>query len=96
MHDEQKTVRLMRAIRLTEDAEIDCSTCLDQVATYVDRELAGADVAGEMPHLHLHLALCGDCLEEYEALRDLAALDAAGLPEKAALLDQLTVRQRKL
>jgi hypothetical protein len=94
MYDEQKTERLMRAIRFTEDAEIDCTTCLDQVAAYVDRELAGADVAHEMPDLHLHLVLCGDCFEEYEALRDLAALDAAGLPEKAALLDQLNAQQR--
>jgi hypothetical protein len=94
MHDDQKSMRLMRAVRLTEEAEIDCTACLDQVAAYVDRERAGADVAAEMPDLHLHLALCGDCFEEYEALRDLAALDAAGLPEKAALLAQLKARQQ--
>lgn len=90
MHDERTLTRLMRAIDVTQDVEIDCTTCLERVATYVDRELAGADVAQEMPDLHLHLALCHDCSEEHAALRDIAALDASGgLPDKAALLRQL-------
>jgi hypothetical protein len=53
------------------------------VPVYVDRELAGGNVAQEMRDLHLHLALCGDCFEEYEALRGLALLDlSGGLPNK--------------
>jgi hypothetical protein len=84
MQDERAFRRLLRLIGLTEDAEIDCTTCLKRVPVYVDRELAGAtSVAQEMPDLHLHLALCGDCFEEYEALRDLALLDSSGgLPNK--------------
>ena len=39
--------RLLRAIGLTRDVEIDCSTCLDRVPLYVERELAGAAVATE-------------------------------------------------
>lgn len=75
--------RLLRLIELTEDTEIDCTTCLKRVPVYVDRELAGGNVAQEMPDLHLHLALCGDCYEEYEALRDLALLDSPdSLPNK--------------
>jgi hypothetical protein len=90
MHDERTLTRLMRAVDVTEDVEIDCTTCLERVPAYVDRELAGADVAREMPELHLHLALCRDCAEEHEALRDLAALDASGgLPDSATLLREL-------
>jgi hypothetical protein len=75
---------------LTQDEEIDCTACLEQVPVYVDRELAGADVAEQMPELHLHLAQCGDCFEEYEALRDLVALDSSsGLPDRATLLHRL-------
>jgi hypothetical protein len=75
--------QLLRLIELTEDTEIDCTTCFKRVPVYVDRELAGGNVAQEMPDLHLHLALCGDCFEEYEALRGLALLDSAGgLPNK--------------
>lgn len=90
MHEDRPLTRLMHAVDATQDVEIDCTTCLEQVASYVDRELAGVDVAREMQDLHLHLALCRDCSEEYAALRDLAALDAAdALPDKATLLRQL-------
>jgi len=89
-HDDRPLTELVRGVYLTPDVEIDCSTCLDQVAAYVDTELSGQDAAREMPDLHRHLALCGDCREEYEALRDLAALEAAGgLPDRSTLLNQL-------
>lgn len=61
MQDDRTLRRLLRAIALTQDREIDCTTCLAGVPAYVERELAGADVARERPELHLHLALCGDC-----------------------------------
>jgi hypothetical protein len=90
MQGDPKLQRLLRAVAVTQDAEIDCTTCLEEVPAYVDRELAGADAAREMPDLHLHLALCGDCFEEYVALRDLAALDmSSGLPDRSVLLSQL-------
>ncbi len=82
--------QLLEAIALTQDDEIDCSTCLDLVPIYVDRELAGADPARELPALRQHLAVCRECLEEYEALRELARLEAAGgLPGREELLRQL-------
>lgn len=96
MHDERALAHLMRAVDVTQDVEIDCTTCLERVPAYVDRELAGADVAREMPELHLHLALCRDCAEEHEALRDLAALDASGsLPDTATLLRELQVQRHE-
>lgn len=89
-HEDRAFRRLVRNIELTQEEEIDCTTCLERVPVYVERELAGAAVAEEMPELHLHLAQCGDCFEEYEALRDLVALDASGgLPDSATLLQHL-------
>jgi hypothetical protein len=82
--------QLLRKVNLTRDIEIDCTTCLEQTPIYVDRELAGRNVAEEMPALHAHLGQCGDCLAEYEALRDLVGLDDSGiLPDQATLLDRL-------
>jgi hypothetical protein len=74
MPEDRAFRQLLRVIKLTEDTEIDCTTCLKRVPVYVDRELAGGNVAQEMPDLHLHLALCGDCFEEYEALRGLGSV----------------------
>jgi len=73
---------MLQAIYLTPVVDIACGACLDQVATYVDKELSGVDAAYEMPALHQHLALCDDCREEYAALRDLAAW--SGCPTEPA------------
>jgi hypothetical protein len=82
--------RLVRSVALTQDEEIDCTTCLEQVPAYVERDLAGSSAAEEMPALHVHLMQCGDCFEEYQVLRDLVELDASsGLPDAATLLRQL-------
>ncbi len=90
MQDETKLKGLIRALALTEEREIDCSTCLDLVPAYIERELSGADAPAEMPALRQHLAVCRDCLEEYEALRDLARLEReGGLPDRDALLRSL-------
>jgi hypothetical protein len=85
--------RLVRNVEITQDEEIDCTACLERVPVYVDHELADVDVATEMPEMHLHLALCGDCYEEYEALRDLAKLELSGdLPDRVTLLEELDKR----
>jgi hypothetical protein len=90
MREDRQRARLLRAIQLTQNVEIDCTTCLDRVPVYVERVLSGADAAQDMPDVHVHLALCQDCHEEYEALRDVAELDASGgLPDKSSLLRQL-------
>ncbi len=80
--DEATLVRLLRLVTLTADEEIDCTTCLDLVPAYVEQEFSGADVAVAMDPLSRHLALCRDCYEEYELLRDLVGLEnIGGLPD---------------
>jgi hypothetical protein len=90
MTRDDKIKRLVTSTFITTEDEIDCTTCLDLVPIYVDKELAGEDADRELPELAQHLALCRDCFEEYEALRHLASLEtAAGMPGRADLLRQL-------
>ncbi len=78
--------RLLQQIRATQDEELSCSECFDLVSHYVDLELAGKDAAGRLPRLAQHLGQCLVCREEYEMLRDLARLEAAG---RAPSIDEL-------
>ena len=71
---------LLRSLADTEDHELSCSECFGLVADYVDLEVGGQDPAATMPRLAQHVRQCGVCREEYEILRDLARLEAAGRP----------------
>jgi hypothetical protein len=82
--------RVLHNVALTEEEEIECTSCLERVPVFVDLQLAGVAVATAMPEIHLHLVQCGDCFEEYEALRDLVALEPAG-----SLLDTATLLQQR-
>ncbi len=68
----------LKRVGETRDDEIDCSTCLDQIARYVEVELAMGRPQLELPRVAHHLAQCPVCHEEYELLRELAALEARG------------------
>ena len=59
---------LVRALGLTREHEIDCSECLDMVAEFAERELAGRPIPDALETVRHHLTRCGECLEEYEAL----------------------------
>ena len=53
--------------------EIGCDECFEQLAAYVELELAGRDADAAVPGLRAHLAGCPACREEYESLRALVA-----------------------
>lgn len=79
----------LQRVMLSQNEEILCSECLDQVARYVDLELGGSDAAHEMPEVKHHLDQCRVCREEYEILLALARLEAQGLlPDAASLRAQ--------
>ena len=59
---------LVRAILATEDDEIGCAECFEQLDRFVDLNLAGVSAAEALPLVHQHLDRCGDCRQEYEAL----------------------------
>ncbi len=62
--------RWVQQIFRTEPEEISCSECFDLVSQYVDRELAGENVAESLRPVKQHLEQCRACREEYEMLRD--------------------------
>lgn len=66
----------LKHVHETQDEEISCSECLDQVSQYVDLDLETGEAARRMPELKHHLDQCQVCQEEYEVLRDLARLEA--------------------
>lgn len=60
---------LLRLIGLTEDQELDCNQCLLVVAEFAEHELAGKSVPEGLEMVQQHLSVCGECREEYEALK---------------------------
>lgn len=80
----------LKKVRNTQEVEIDCSTCLDQVSRYVDLELSTGQAAARMPQVKHHLDQCQVCQDEYLLLRDLARMELDGsLPSMDDLTDQL-------
>jgi len=73
--------RWLQQVYQTQDEEMPCSDLFDQIAQYVDREIAGEPVAETMPQVKHTLEVCRDqcraCYELYVALRDLALLEQA-------------------
>lgn len=67
--NQKDLANLLRLIGLTKDTEINCDQCLSLVAEFAERELAGRSVDESLRAVEEHLAICGECREEYEALR---------------------------
>jgi hypothetical protein len=79
--------RWLRLVERTEDDELSCSDCFDQLSDYVDLELDGQSAAERMPRLRQHLEQCGVCRDEHEVLLDLATRASEGtLPSDDDLL----------
>ena len=80
--EQAKLERWLQRLDETEDSEFSCADYFDLIAQYVDREIAGENVAETMPDLKRLLDRCRDqcraCYEEYAVLLDLARLEAAG------------------
>jgi predicted anti-sigma-YlaC factor YlaD len=70
--------RLLRLIARTEDEELSCTACFDLLPQYVDLEVAGEAPDARLPLFRQHVEQCAVCREEYEALRELARLEAEG------------------
>ena len=67
---------LMRLVGLTKDDEINCERCLEQVAEFAERGLAGRSIPVGLEAVAHHLSICAECCEEYEALlQALKAMD---------------------
>jgi hypothetical protein len=74
--DESKFTSWIKKVYATEEEEISCSACFDLVSTYVDAEIAGAEIQGVLRKVSQHLDQCKTCQDEYELLRELVSLEA--------------------
>ncbi len=60
----------------TADSEMGCDQLQEILPILVDLEIAGDDPADRFPLAMAHFAQCPDCVEEYQALRNVARLEA--------------------
>jgi hypothetical protein len=60
----------------SDEPEVDCDNCFDQLDRYVELELRGAPADALVPGLRAHLVGCPACAEEHESLRALLELDS--------------------
>jgi hypothetical protein len=57
------------------EPEISCEACFEQLDSYVELELAGADADSRMPGMRAHLQGCPACDEDHESLLALVAAE---------------------
>ncbi len=70
---------LMWLIGNTSDREIDCEECLMKVSEFAERGMQGKPIPDALRSIGQHLAICGECREEYDLLRK--ALTESGTEE---------------
>ena len=66
---------------LFEDEDIvtpDCAPCQQQLAAYIDAELAGLPADARFPAVAAHLDQCSACQQAYQELKVLLALERSG------------------
>lgn len=89
--DRKRFEKWLRNIYETQDEEISCTECFDQVSRFVDLEISGENAVIQMPQIKQHLNQCRACREEYETLRDLRLMEEKGeLPSRDDLEDSIS------
>jgi hypothetical protein len=58
--------------------ELGCGECFEALDTYVELELAGADVAAAAPRMRAHLQGCPACCDDHDSLLALLLSDPEG------------------
>jgi len=59
---------LMRLIGHTGPHEINCEECLMKVSEFAEHEVQGKPISEALRAVDQHLAICGECREEYAML----------------------------
>lgn len=68
-HHEQQLRDIIKGILSVKSGkECTCDDCYDRLDEYVDRLRAGEDPATVLPEITEHLARCGECNDEFQAL----------------------------
>jgi hypothetical protein len=60
--------KMLEQIAHTYEMELSCDEVLVVIARFAEAKIRGEDAAELMPLVQRHLATCGDCREEFEAL----------------------------
>lgn len=71
-HDDDR--RRIDAMLGPDEREIGCDECFDLLDQYVELDLGGENYREMMPRAHAHFQGCPVCRDEYESLRELAAM----------------------
>ena len=72
----QQVDTLLNSLALTKDAEQDCDGCLKKLAEFAETSLAGKSIPDGLQSIEDHLKICGECCEEFEALKDALSQEA--------------------
>ena len=61
-------VKLVRVVAETHETEIGCDECFEQLDSFAETEVSGAEASVAMPLVGDHLEKCADCRSNFEAL----------------------------
>ncbi len=82
--------RWIHNIFATQNEEMDCAQASEALSQYVDVEASGQEAACLLPDVCQHLQQCRECNESYEALLEIACLEAGGeLPKTDELMEDV-------
>jgi Zn finger protein HypA/HybF involved in hydrogenase expression len=61
-------IKLVRVVAETHEAEIGCDECFEQLDSFAEISVSGAEASVAMPLVGDHLDKCADCRSKFEAL----------------------------
>ena len=61
-------VKLVRVVAETHETEIGCDECFEQLDSFAETEISGAEASVAMPLVGDHLDKCADCHSKFETL----------------------------
>jgi len=61
---------VIRGIATTDEHELNCNECFDELDCFAEQVLAGKPATQAMPLVQQHLDRCPPCRDEFEALLD--------------------------
>ena len=61
-------VKLVSVVAETHETEIGCDECFEQLDSFAETEIFGAEASATMPLVGDHLDKCEDCRSQFEAL----------------------------
>jgi hypothetical protein len=61
-------IKLVRVVAETHETEIGCDECFEELDSFVETEISGAEASVAMPLVGDHLGKCADCRSKFKAL----------------------------